>query len=182
VFTIVKGHGGFIKVYSEEGNGTEFKVCLPAAETMAIAQSADASREMPIGHGEVILVADDESAIREITKSTLETYGYSVLTAGDGAEAVALFAQHKDEVKLVLTDLRMPYMDGPATIRALKKLDPQIRIIITSGLTAKAIDAASAGASAFLSKPYTADRLLKALANLLSQKPTAPRSRRSFNG
>ena len=164
---IVKSHGGFINVYSEPGRGTQFKIYLPAAES-PFAVSADASASLPLGRGELILVVDDEIAIREITKGTLEAYGYRALTAADGTEAVALYAQHKDEIKVVLTDLMMPYMDGPVTIRALHKLNPNVRIIASSGLAenSRAIE----GAKLFLPKPYTAERLLNALAEVIGPR------------
>lgn len=164
---IVKGHGGFINVYSELGRGTQFKIYLPAAETPFAAQSAS-SAQLPVGHGELILVVDDEIAIREITKGTLEAYGYRALTAADGTEAIALYAQHRDEVKVVLTDLMMPYMDGPVTIRALQKLNPTIKIIASSGLieNSRAIE----GVSLFLPKPYSAARLLCALAEVIGPR------------
>ena len=168
---IVKGHGGFINVYSEPDRGTQFKIYLPAAETPFSVQ-ADSSRSLPVGRGELILVVDDEMAIREITKGTLESYGYRAITASDGTEAIALYAQHRDEIKVVLTDMMMPYMDGPATIRALQKLNPQVKIIASSGLTenARAFEASSVGVKTFLSKPYTAGRLLEALGEILGQR------------
>jgi CheY-like chemotaxis protein len=112
---------------------------------------------------------DDEASIREITKETLESYGYRTLVAGDGAEAIALFAGAKKDVCVVLTDMRMPFMDGMATIRALRKLAPTIKVIATSGLDQDGAEA-SAGAGvieAFLHKPYTAEKLLTTLKEIL---------------
>jgi PAS domain S-box-containing protein len=170
--TIIKSHGGFINVYSELGKGTQFAFYLPAIETEDTHQTLRPESELPLGHGELVLVVDDEEAIREITKATLETFGYSVLTAGDGTEAVALYAEKRDKIKVVVTDMMMPFMDGPATIRALKKLNPAIKIIAASGLAAneKAAEAASAGVKTFLPKPYTAEKLLRALAKILQEK------------
>jgi two-component system, cell cycle sensor histidine kinase and response regulator CckA len=170
--TIVRSHGGFFNVYSEVGKGSQFAICLPAIELGSAVQSERERPQLPEGHNELILVVDDEEAIREITKGTLETFGYRVLTAGDGTEAIALYAANKDEVKVVLTDMMMPFMDGPATIRALQKLNPGIKIIAASGLAAneKAAEAASAGVKTFLPKPYTAERLLTALATILDEK------------
>lgn len=166
---IVKGHGGFINVYSETGRGTQFKIYLPAADT-PFTVPIESSGLLPVGRGELILVVDDEIAIREITRGTLEAYGYRALTASDGTEAVAVYAQHKDEIKLVLTDLMMPYMDGPATIRALQKLNPHVKIIASSGLAENGKMAElNGGVSRFLPKPYTAEKLLTTLSELLNE-------------
>ncbi len=166
---IVRGHGGFVNVYSEVGKGTEFHIHLPALEAGQIEQAQIVNPELPAGHGELILVVDDEMAIREVTKATLEAFNYQVLTASDGTEALALYAQHGTEIKVVLTDMMMPFLDGPATIRALQRLNPNIKIIASSGLAenGKAVEAADLGIRHFLAKPYTADRLLKLLLEIL---------------
>ncbi|HZS07924.1 MAG TPA: PAS domain S-box protein [Blastocatellia bacterium] len=170
VIGIVKSHGGFVNVYSEAGNGTKFMVYLPASEAGQATSPNEEKQKLPFGNGELILVADDESAIREITRETLEAFNYRVLTAGDGAEAVALYAQHRNDIAVVITDMMMPFMDGPATIRALQKLNPLVRVIAATGLKAngKVTEAASAGVRIFLTKPFTAEKLLKSLAEILS--------------
>jgi CheY-like chemotaxis protein len=126
-----------------------------------------------MGNGELILVVDDEAAVRELAKNVLETFGYRALVASDGAEAMAIYAERRDEIQLVVTDLMMPVMDGPATIRALQRLNPQIKIIAVSGLAGngRMLEAAHAGVKSFLPKPYTADRLLKAIAEILAITP-----------
>src|SRR5215469_5069102 len=158
---IIKGHGGFINVYSEVGKGTQFRIYLPAVGPGIAQQAGERSVELPVGHGETILVVDDEAAIREIAKGTLHAFGYEVLTAGDGAEAVALYAREAGKIKIVLVDMMMPFMDGSATIRALQRLDTGVRIVATSGLPtdAKGLDAFRANVKAFLPKPYTAEKL-----------------------
>jgi len=167
--TIVKSHGGFINVYSELHRGSQFAVYLPAMDTDVAIESAAAQTDLPLGSGELILVVDDEESIREITRGTLEAFGYTVLTASDGTEALALYADRKNDIAVVLTDMVMPFMDGPATIRALHRMNPQLRIIAASGLTAnnKPGEGPLEGVTLFLSKPYTAEKLLHALAQTL---------------
>ncbi|MDQ5846946.1 MAG: PAS domain S-box protein [Acidobacteriota bacterium] len=167
--TIVKSHGGFMNAYSEVHKGSQFALYLPALDAPGTAEIVGLKTDLPVGNGELVLVVDDEESIREITRSTLETFGYTVLTASDGTEALALYADRKNDISVVLTDIVMPFMDGPATIRALKRMNPKVRIIAASGFATghQVADASLEGISIFLNKPYTAEKLLKALAQVL---------------
>lgn len=162
---IVKNHGGFINVYSELGKGTQFKIYLPAITSTQTSQAAAAISNLPAGHGETILVVDDETHIREITRTMLETFGYRVLSANEGAEGLRLYAEHHNEIAAVLTDMMMPLMDGPTMVRALQKINPHVVIIASSGLAEgeRASGASALGIKTFLSKPYTAETLLHTL-------------------
>ena len=167
---IVKGHGGFINVYSEVGKGTEFRIYIPAAVSPQAEHLEGRQPDVPLGHGELILIVDDEAPILEVARKTLEENGYKVLTASDGAEGLALYADHRKEVDAVLIDMVMPYLDGAATIRALRKLNPDAKIIASSGLAAndKLFEDADVGVRTFLSKPYSAEKLLRALSEILA--------------
>ncbi len=168
---IVKSHGGFITVQSAMGRGTQFKVCLPAAPSVETQRAQREKTSAPSGHEETILLVDDELSIREITRESLELFGYKVLTAGDGAEAVLRYNEHKDEIQAVICDMMMPVMDGPNTIRALKKINPQLKCIAVSGLMEdpKIIEFARAETQVTLQKPYTTDQLLTSLRAVLDQ-------------
>jgi two-component system, cell cycle sensor histidine kinase and response regulator CckA len=168
--TIVKSHGGFINVYSEPQKGTRFSVYIPSAETVEASPAAAAVPNIPIGSGELILVVDDEENIRSIAEATLTNFGYEAVTAADGTEALAIYAQRRDEIAAVLTDMAMPYMDGAALARALKKIDPDIKIIAMSGMMSESqtTELQSINISEFISKPFTAERLLQALHQLLA--------------
>ncbi|NJD53663.1 MAG: PAS domain S-box protein [Candidatus Methanoperedens sp.] len=171
VLAVLKSHGGFITIYSEVEKGTTFRVYLPAIKTDETQKVEEQQAELPVGNGELILVAEDEGSIREITSSTLKSFGYRVLTASDGAEAVALHAKNKDEIKLVLMDLMMPVMDGEAGIRAIRKINSEVRIIAVSGLTEKdRLTKVAEHTDFFLPKPYTAWMLLKTIHKVLNAK------------
>jgi nitrogen-specific signal transduction histidine kinase/ActR/RegA family two-component response regulator len=181
---IVRSHGGFISVYSKTGAGALFKVYLPALDDGAAATEREGQPEPPAGAGELILVVDDEEPIRRVTRGMLEAFGYRVLTASDGGEACALYRLKRDEVSAVLTDMMMPVMDGAAVITELRRLNPLLPIIASSGLTeaGKEDQARSLGAQKFLSKPYTSASLLWALReSLQSQSRTGANHEESID-
>jgi len=162
VLGIVKSHDGFVQVQTEVNKGTTFLIYLPAMEDSPQPPTDGERPRLPLGRGQLILAVDDEESVLSMTKETLETYGYRVLTARDGTEAVATYSEHRHEIHGVLTDMLMPFMDGPATIRVLRKLDPSVKIIAASGLmdSEKVRDSTGMDDINFLMKPYTAEKLL----------------------
>lgn len=174
---IVRGHGGFVNVLSQPEKGTEFKIYLPAQDLPVLEIVAGPEIDLPAGNGELILVVDDEADIREVTSRTLEDNGYRVLVARDGVEAIEIFREHSGEIRLVLTDMVMPNLDGPGAIRALKEINPGVRVVATSGVktTGKLAEATREGVKTFLPKPYTADLLLSVIAETLDDElPVKP--------
>jgi two-component system, cell cycle sensor histidine kinase and response regulator CckA len=170
---IARSHGGFLTVYSDIGKGTSFKLYLPAKQSAVTVQARSSAGNLPLGRGELILVVDDEAAVRDISRFTLESHNYRVITASDGAQALGFYAEHKDSARVVLLDMMMPIMDGHATIRALESLNPTVKIIAASGLMNKQAQIGhsaemSAAVKAVLGKPFTAETLLNTLHRVLN--------------
>jgi two-component system cell cycle sensor histidine kinase/response regulator CckA len=167
---IVRSHGGFIDLESEVGKGSTFRIYIPATGTGSNVAVEATAADLPAGNGELILIIDDEAAIREIARETLEAYGYRAMTARNGLEGVAAYVENREKIKVVITDSAMPVMDGKAVARALKEINPDVRIIASSGfITEDRVDTRSGSdVETFLKKPYTAEKLLKALAAVLS--------------
>jgi PAS domain S-box-containing protein len=173
-FSIVRDHGGFIDLYSDVGRGTQFWIYFPADSAEFPASSAQALPTLPRGNGERVLLVDDEASIRDATGKALELFGYQVMTASNGAEAVSLFVRHRDSIDVVLTDMSMPVMDGPAMIAALRTLAPDIRVVASSGLSDNGKYASVSGTSIvrFVPKPYTAEAILQTLREVLDAEPS----------
>ncbi|MBE9109779.1 response regulator [Nodosilinea sp. LEGE 07298] len=169
---IIKSHRGFITVSSSVNQGAQFKIFLPAV--IAPDRSEISPTEALVGNQELILVVDDEAPVCEVTKAALEAYDYRVLTACDGLDAIALYAQHQSDIQLVVIDMMMPSLDGATTFRVLQKINPQVRAIAVSGLpyhNAKLTSVASLTIQSFLPKPYTIEELIKVVHEALQTTP-----------
>ena len=166
---IAESHGGFMLVESRPGAGTKFQVYLPAAPAQEEVKQVRAPAPPPKGHGEMILLVDDEVATRGITSDLLRANGYRAITAAEGEEALVLFRQHRNEIPLVVTDLMMPRLDGTATIRELRLLQPSIKTIAITGLSdeSRVAEARAAGADAVVNKPFTGEQLLREIDRVL---------------
>lgn len=174
---IVRSHGGFMQVYSEPGRGTRFTIGIPI-ETDPNAPAAHRGGDpidLPRGRGEVVLVVDDEEAIRTVTRRTLEANGYRVITAADGREAIDIIEHGDVSIDLVLTDMMMPVMDGAATSAYLEEHHPRIPIIAASGLNSGSDSSAvGMGIARFIGKPYTTAALLTSVSDTLREHRLPP--------
>ncbi|MGG6265984.1 ATP-binding protein [Leptolyngbya sp. AN03gr2] len=161
VIGIVKNHGGFVQVNSEIGEGTQFKVFLPAIQQTAAEHSLPLTEIQ--GQGELILVVEDEVGVQEIARCALEAHQFRTIIAQNGVEAIALYGQHQTAISAVLLDMMMPTLDGATTIRALHSLNPKLPIVAISGLITNQQTAQQLGATSFLAKPFTLNDLLRSI-------------------
>jgi PAS domain S-box-containing protein len=178
VIGIVKSHKGFVEVESEVGKGTTFKIYLPARIGECGDNVETAAKEAsPRAKGELLLLVDDEKSILLVAQALLEHHGYQVLAAADATEALAIFAMRQNEIDLVLTDIAMPFMDGVALIRTLRKMKPDVKVIASSGRGGKgehADEFAALNVRACLTKPYNKEKLLTTLHDVLSSNGAEP--------
>ena len=151
---IVRNHKGIMNIYSEPGKGTIVKIYLPAGER----DEGENETDVRLGHGERILIVQQQASLRDVLRKILEVHGYEAVAVADGAEAVAFYGKYQAEIGAVIIDLDMPYMDGSTTIRLLQRTNPAVKIITTGGTSGESIDSSSA-----LPKPFTAASLLKEL-------------------
>jgi PAS domain S-box-containing protein len=169
---IVKSHGGFVSVRSAPGQGSTFTIQLPVSRVENGPSRDEAVlEEIERGRGELILLVDDEASILAVMQQTLEVFGYRVLTAEDGARAIAQFARSQEEIALVITDMMMGVVDGAAVIAALRGMNPDLPVVATSGDSSDdwSSRARAAGAKYVLAKPYTAPLLLRIVREILNE-------------
>lgn len=171
VYGIVRNHGGSVLCYSEPEVGTTFKVYLPALSEKQEAGATERVEDL-VGGSETILLVDDEEAVRSLGRTILATFGYSVLTASNGREALDVFTKRMGEISLVVLDLNMPEMCGRECLSEIMKIDPSARVVIASGYAVNGqIDAAlEEGAKASVRKPYEARQMLELIRKVLDRE------------
>lgn len=168
VLGILRGHHGTLKIYSEPGIGTSMKMLLPAIEAEVATRSTEEVNPAWSGNG-TVLVIDDESAVRDVTKRILERRGFTVLAASDGEAGLDVFRSHVDDIRLVILDLTMPRISGEQCFWELRQLKPDLKVILVSGYNEQEASSrfVGKGLAGFVAKPFATDDLLQAVSNAL---------------
>ncbi|MES2693682.1 MAG: ATP-binding protein [Verrucomicrobiota bacterium] len=169
---IVKRHSGFVGVQSEVGKGTAFEVHLPAALHAGEQPGTEQVEPSPRGRDQLILVVDDEANIRAIAREVLLRHGYRVLTASDGREAAAIVEAHANELRLVITDIDMPVMDGIGLIGLLRSRYPALKVIVSTGIQStlrlgRRDDLKNLGVETVIQKPYSTEAICHAVHGMI---------------
>ncbi len=170
VLGIAENHGGFVHLETKPGTGTTFYVYIPIAPGDVVGgEHARGGGDHAKGNGELILVVDDEPSVRKLASAILNRNGYRTVTAAEGREGIKLFEQHRKNIRLVVSDLMMPQLDGPGMLRGLREIEPNLKSIIITGLGEenRIAEARAAGADLILNKPFTADQLLSDIKELI---------------
>jgi DNA-binding NtrC family response regulator len=160
VYGIVKQHHGWVECQSEVGKGTRFDVYLPRYRTSEVEPAVTSLAPAPSGGNETVLLVDDEAMIRNLGRTTLQRYGYRVLLAEDGQQALEIYQREKPTIDLVILDLTMPRLSGRDTLRELRQLDPQVRVLFASGYSAEQVtEEERLAVLGFINKPYRPQEL-----------------------
>jgi two-component system, cell cycle sensor histidine kinase and response regulator CckA len=180
ILGIVRSHKGTIKVYSEKGRGSSFKILFPTVEETPVRHETDAGLAASAHLAGTILVADDDETIRSLARRTLERVGLQVLTARDGREAVEMYRLHAERIRLVLLDMTMPHMSGEEVFREIRRIRSDCRVILSSGYNES--DATSRfsgkGLAGFIQKPYRQADLIAKVGSVLSEESGIPGAKR----
>ena len=169
-YGIIKNHGGFINVYSEKGHGTTFNIYLPASEKEIIEEKKPAGETLR--GSETILFVDDEDMIIEVAEEMFEQLGYKLLIARSGKEAIKTYQENKERIDIVLLDMIMPDMSGSDTYGSLKEIDPDIKVLLSSGysINGRATEILDRGCNGFIQKPFKMQELSQKLREILDDK------------
>jgi PAS domain S-box-containing protein len=167
VYGIIKGHGGYVDVESEEGRGTTFKIYLPASNR-EIQKTIEVPDHIVKGTGTILLV-DDEEMVLEVGERFLKVMGYQVLTAREGREAIEVYQKHRDTIDLVLLDIIMPNMKGGEVFDRLKEINPEVKVLLSSGysIDGEASQILERGGSGFIQKPFDMNQLSQSIRAML---------------
>ena len=171
VYGIIKSHGGYITCYSEIGQGTVFKIYLPAIEQAEMDNVKAVSGEKTKGGSETVLLVDDEAPIRDFASRVFNKFGYTVLTATSGEDALEIYSSKSTDIDLVLMDLGMPGMGGHRCLQELLKINPEVKVVIASGysINGQVEQSMEAGAKGYVGKPYQLAELLNTAREVLDE-------------
>jgi CheY-like chemotaxis protein/two-component sensor histidine kinase len=170
VYGIVKQHGGHITCYSEPGAGATFKIYFPAIDS-EVKSEKPMDLVLPQGGTETILLVDDDDSVRDVGRQMLVEYGYRVITASNGREALEIYSAKRATISLVILDLFMPEMGGKECLRALLRMDPEVSVLVASGFThnGEIGEAQDSGAKGFIGKPFDIPQLLDEIRKIIDQ-------------
>jgi CheY-like chemotaxis protein len=168
-YGIIKNHGGFINVYSKEGEGTTINVYLPASEKEIVEEKALASDVFK--GSETVFLVDDEDMIVDVGEQLLEKLGYRTVVAGNGMDAIEIYKEKKNHIDMVILDMIMPEMDGGQIYDKLKEINPDVKVLLSSGysINSQATEILERGCDGFIQKPFTMKNLSQKIREVLDK-------------